>query len=161
MNNERGKQLIIDFENCTGCGECETACSQKHGIGIGAGQPRIRLKSFVEIVFIVCCQHCPDPPPCQEACFQGAIGRNEIFNAITISEKQCFGCGDCIDACPYGAIYMDDEHETAYKCNLCKGDPDCVKACAFEALTFGEATPENEATYKALYEKASDRIEHC
>ena len=103
--------------------------------------------------FAVICQHCEDPAPCQKACPQGAIGRNEIFDAITISKKQCFGCKECIEACPFGTIFMDEQNAKVYKCDLCRGNPECVKHCDFGALTFDEITSEIEANYKDLFEK--------
>ena len=153
MNNDTRKHLIFNAELCIGCKECEKACSSKHESGIGLQKPRIKEQSISEINFFIICQHCEDPASCQKACPQGAIGRNEIFNAITISKMQCIGCNQCVEACPFGAIFMDDKNEKAYKCDLCRGDPECVKHCDFGALTFGEATNEIDADYKNLFEK--------
>ncbi len=147
--NSRRKHLIFDSESCTGCLECEDACSSRHP----SEKPRIRVHSVAGSNFAVICQHCEDPAPCQKACPQGAIGRNEIFNAITVSKKQCFGCAECVEACPFGAITLDDQNGKAYKCDLCKGDPACVKQCKFAALSFGEASSEIEAEYRHLFEK--------
>jgi Fe-S-cluster-containing hydrogenase component 2 len=35
----------------------------------------------------------------------------------------------CLEACPFGAVSFDHEHETAIKCDLCGGDPKCAKFC--------------------------------
>ena len=153
MNHDVRKHLIFDADLCTGCEACTDACALKHGSNGTPGISRIRFQSVADIDLAVICQHCEDPVPCQKACPQGAIGRNDIFNAITISKTQCIGCWECITACPFGAIYMDEENEKAYKCDLCREDPECVKHCDFEALTFGEATSDMEADYKALFEK--------
>jgi anaerobic carbon-monoxide dehydrogenase iron sulfur subunit len=153
MISRTRKHLIFDAELCTGCMECENACSIKHESKMNTGTSRIRVQCDSKINFAILCQHCEDPAPCQKACPQGAIGRNEIFNAITISKKQCFGCGECLGACPFGAIFMDEQSAKAYKCDLCKGNPECVKHCAFGALTFGEVTREIEEAYKELFQK--------
>jgi anaerobic carbon-monoxide dehydrogenase iron sulfur subunit len=148
MNNGARKHLIFNAELCTGCRECENACSFKHD-----SESRIKVQSGSNIHFAIICQHCEDPAPCQKACPQGAIGRNEIFNAITISKKQCFGCRECVEACPYGAISMDEENAKATKCDLCRGNPECVNHCDFGALTFGEVTRDIEAEYRDLFKK--------
>ncbi|MBE7560207.1 4Fe-4S binding protein [bacterium] len=37
---------------------------------------------------------------------------------ITVDNDKCDGCGTCVDACPTGAIVMED--------NKAKGTEDCV-----------------------------------
>lgn len=148
------KFLQFNVHNCTGCNECELACSSKHESGSAPKKSRIRIKSLYPepgIDFAIICQHCENPIPCAEVCPQGAIGRNDRTGAITISKTQCFGCTECIEACPYGAMYFNDDTGKAYKCDLCKGDPECVKYCDFDALTISETRSEIE--YKDIYDK--------
>jgi Fe-S-cluster-containing hydrogenase component 2 len=59
-----------------------------------------------------------------------------------VIEDSCTGCGECIKACPYGAIALHEVHEQgkqagmkakvrnkAATCDLCGGKPLCVFAC--------------------------------
>ena len=149
------KSLHFNADRCNGCRECELVCSLKHESKFNPQKSRIRIVSIFPtpgIDFAVICQHCEDPL-CAKVCPQGAIGRNERSGAITISKQQCFGCGECIDVCPFGAIYLNEDMEKAYKCDLCKGEPECVQHCACEALTYCEASNEVEVNYKKMYDE--------
>ena len=82
----------------------------------------------------VFCLHCsPDRAPCLTVCPEDAI--EEVDGAIIINEDDCIGCGLCRNACPVGAIHIN-ESGIAKKCNLCidQEKPRCVLACPTEAL---------------------------
>jgi electron transfer flavoprotein alpha subunit len=54
----------------------------------------------------------------------------------TIDKEKCVACGTCVDACPQGAITVDDEiAKVDDRCNLCGL---CVDACAYEAISLPE-----------------------
>jgi Fe-S-cluster-containing dehydrogenase component len=63
---------------------------------------------------------------------------------VLVDEDYCIGCRYCIQACPYGARYLDPETRTAEKCTFCyhrvvKGlRPACVEVCPTGARIFGE-----------------------
>lgn len=63
-----------------------------------------------------------------------AISRDE-WGAVVVDYDTCTGCGECVDACPYGLIDLNDDG-FAYKCDLCAGDPECVKVCQPQALVY-------------------------
>jgi Fe-S-cluster-containing hydrogenase component 2 len=39
-------------------------------------------------------------------------------------------------SCPFGAVFLHEERETPFKCNLCNGTPRCVEACPKNALLY-------------------------
>lgn len=51
---------------------------------------------------------------------------------LEIDKDQCIGCGNCIDACPVGALSLEGDVVTVNeKCNACGA---CLDACPVEAL---------------------------
>jgi len=79
-----------------------------------------------------------------DACKLGAFYRRDD-GLIILDPEKCNGCGDCMDACPYDAIYKNDELKICQKCTGCAhlldNDyklPRCVEACPTDAMLFGE-----------------------
>jgi formate dehydrogenase iron-sulfur subunit len=87
------------------------------------------------------CKHCKHAS-CLEVCPTGAIIRTE-FDTVFIQEDVCNGCRDCIAACPYDVIDIDEERDVARKCTLCYDrlqgglEPACAKACPTDSIQFG------------------------
>jgi len=82
----------------------------------------------------VYCLHCAEErAPCMTICPEGAI--EKINGAVVIHEEECIGCGLCRDACPIGAINLN-ERGIATKCDLCfeRDEPLCVSVCPKDAL---------------------------
>jgi Fe-S-cluster-containing hydrogenase component 2 len=69
-----------------------------------------------------------------ENCPTGAIVMKD--GVYDIDGEKCISCQQCVISCPFGAIFLHDEIETPFKCNLCNGTPHCVDACPKNALLF-------------------------
>jgi heterodisulfide reductase subunit A len=50
-----------------------------------------------------------------------------------VDERFCVGCGQCMEACPYDAIVLQDGHATV-KSFICKGCGTCAAACPNKAM---------------------------
>jgi len=59
---------------------------------------------------------------------------------VRINEGECVGCRICSEACIIGAIKVDPNSEIPLICNLCDGKPKCVEWCATKALRFSSTT---------------------
>jgi formate dehydrogenase iron-sulfur subunit len=87
------------------------------------------------------CKHCQHAS-CMDVCPTGSIIRTE-FDTVFIQPDVCNGCRNCISACPYGVIGMDEEAHVARKCTLCYDrlqggmEPACAKACPTQSIQFG------------------------
>ncbi len=131
--------LAIDVERCTGCRNCEMACSLSKTRTINPKRSRIQiLKDEARnlIVPMVCLQ-CEDPL-CQNACPNNAIVTSE-FGVLSVIPEVCIGCGNCVSACVFGGIEIDSQTRKAVKCDLCDGEPACVRACEYGAIALVES----------------------
>jgi carbon-monoxide dehydrogenase iron sulfur subunit len=126
----------IDENLCTECLRCLGACSLTK---LGRVQPslaRIAVRrQWPEIPEIQVCRFddCP-ARPCIDSCPVEAITRDQQ-GFVLIDRETCTGCRACVEACPYGAIWMEGGgSEVAYKCDFCGGSPACVPECVTGAL---------------------------
>ena len=69
----------------------------------------------------------------------------------TVNKEYCTGCQNCVEACPYDAIYFNETLNLAQKCTGCAHlldqgwkEPRCVDACATGALSFIEISENQE-----------------
>ncbi len=132
--------LQITPERCTGCMQCEIACSF---VQTGQFQPSrslIRVSVFDEEASYApyTCVQC-DEAWCMNACPVNAIGVDPTTGAKVVSEGLCIGCHLCTLACPFGTVFTLPGTDKAAKCNLCGGDPACAAACPTAAIEYVDA----------------------
>jgi formate dehydrogenase iron-sulfur subunit len=164
--------FYTDTTVCIGCKACQVACHQWNDLPAGgrvelpvlSGDSYDNTVSFSDVnwrhvkfieqfspdpnrseaawlMMSDVCKHCVHAP-CLEVCPTGAIMRTE-FDTVYIQEPACNGCRDCISACPFGVIHMNERSHIAQKCTFCYDrlqiglPPACAQACPTESIKFG------------------------
>lgn len=134
------KSLLMTVSKCTGCMQCELACSYEHENVFNLARSRIKVFHFHDEGRYVpyTCTQCSEAW-CQQACPVGAISANGETGAKDVDYTRCVGCKVCTIACPFGTINYNSASGKVDKCDLCSGDPACAKACPTGAITFVDA----------------------
>jgi len=145
MIDERGEtvetgvkplRLHWDEETCTGCLSCTVVCSERH---TGQSAPsRARIRIIVDLLTAEhsagYCRQCRNAP-CASACPEEAIRFDPHLRAWMVDDARCNGCGVCVGACPFQAIWRDPRANVAIKCDLCLGATRCIEICPASALS--------------------------
>lgn len=63
--------------------------------------------------------------------------RKGYFMKIIINENRCLGSGECVKACPHGAISLKDGLAVVDH-SLCDLDGLCIPACPHDAVGYSE-----------------------
>jgi Fe-S-cluster-containing hydrogenase component 2 len=134
------KSLHIDPGKCTGCLQCEIACSLDNEGAFNPAKSRIKVFDFhTEGRFVpYTCTQCAEAW-CMKACPVDAISVDTLTGAKVVSDALCVGCKVCTIACPFGTINYNQTTGKVLKCDLCGGDPECAKACPTSAITYIDA----------------------
>ena len=134
------KSLLIDPQKCTGCVQCEMACSYKHEGVFNPAKSRIKVFTFHDqgLFAPYTCTQCAEAW-CLHACPVEAIVNNQTTGAKEILVNVCVGCKVCTIACPFGTVNYNQDTGKVVKCDLCSGEPECAKACPTAAITYVDA----------------------
>ena len=134
------KMLQIVPDKCTGCMQCELACSWVQTGTFQPSQSLIRVNVFDEQASYapLACVQC-DEAWCMNTCPTNAIGVDTQTGAKIISQELCIGCHLCTIACPFGTVWTLSANDKAAKCNLCGGDPACTTSCPTDAIEYIDA----------------------
>jgi Fe-S-cluster-containing dehydrogenase component len=118
--------LVVDVDNCTNCNMCVLAVADEYvdndWPGYSAAMPKhghrwinIERKErgaapMVDVAFVpTMCQHCDDAP-CIKAAKNGAVTKRED-GIVLIDPVKAKGQKQIVDACPYGAVWWNEEKQ--------------------------------------------------
>ena len=122
---------VIDVDLCVGCQSCMFACSRRFG-DAGFASSAILVKSVggVERGFtVIVCRACKDPP-CARVCPVDALDVR-AGGGVVLDPSTCIGCGFCTEACPYGAIFWNEEQNKPIVCVYCGY---CADYCPYDVI---------------------------
>lgn len=134
------KALQLEPEKCTGCLQCEMACSYENEGVFNPSKSRIKVFTFHEEGRFApyTCSQCAEAW-CLHACPVEAIVINPGSGAKEVRDEICVGCKVCTIACPFGTVNYNADTGKVVKCDLCGGEPACAEACPTDAITYVDA----------------------
>src|SRR2546422_443442 len=140
--------FVIDHRKCIGCHACTVACKEENQVPLGAFRTWVK---YVEkgtwphtrrYFSVLRCNHCDDAP-CVTICPTVALYRR-ADGIVDFDGARCIGCKSCMQGCPYDALYIDPDTNTAAKCHYCAHrlevglEPACVIVCPERAIIDGD-----------------------
>lgn len=140
--------FLIDHSKCIGCHACSVACKEEHQVPLGVYRTWVKyvekgaFPNTRRHFTVLRCNHCEDAP-CVTICPVTALYKRSD-GIVDFNPDVCIGCKACMQACPYDALYIDPNTNTAAKCNFCAHrvevglQPSCQIVCPTQAILSGD-----------------------
>lgn len=140
--------FILDQEKCIGCHACTTACKQENDVPVGGFRTWVKYSErgkYPQVrrhFTVLRCNQCTKPP-CVDICPVGALTKRPD-GIVDIDRDTCIGCRACMQACPYDALYLNEDLGAVEKCHFCAHRvergfaPACVNVCPVGAIIPGD-----------------------
>jgi Fe-S-cluster-containing hydrogenase component 2 len=134
------KILEVKPELCTSCETCELICSFVHYGVFNPKKSKVRVITWWKegIGVPTMCWQC-ETPYCANACPTSALTKDPETGVVNLDYDKCIGCKMCINACPFGEIFITPGERFPEKCDHCstvEGGPWCAELCPTSAIEY-------------------------
>jgi tetrathionate reductase subunit B len=165
--------MVVDLSTCIGCNACAVACKQENEVPISkfntwieSWDVQMNDGSVRRAQLPKLCNHCEDPA-CARVCPTKATHVTEE-GVVLVEQDRCIGCKYCMEACPYGVRWVDEDDGGVRKCSFCYHrtsngmQPACVSTCVTKSRLFGDLNdPESAVSKKLASAKAKGLLEEA
>ena len=159
--------FVINHDDCIGCHACTVACKAENAVPVGNFRTSVKYVErgrFPEVkrhFLVQRCNHCTDAP-CVTICPVNALEKRPD-GIVDVDRDACIGCRACMQACPYDAIYLNEDLHAVEKCHFCahridRGlEPACVTVCPVGAIIPGDLDDPESRVSKLAGDPAASR----
>ncbi len=110
-----------DLNDCPVCSpEARKAAAEILGVEVGEAERRIA---------VVHCRRETVPPRFEYHGVKDCAAAQIVYGGFTTCRYGCLGLGTCVEACPFGAMYMGEDGLPHIIEDKCTGCGNCVRAC--------------------------------
>ncbi|WP_298627834.1 4Fe-4S dicluster domain-containing protein [uncultured Senegalimassilia sp.] len=119
------KCIVVDLDRCIGCYGCEVACKQENDIALG--------EYWNKVLQVGPTGSYPDsqlywlPTMCQQCADAPCVNvcptgasYRNEEGTVLVNKEKCIGCKYCMMACPYGVRGWNKQERVVEKCTLCE-----------------------------------------
>lgn len=117
--------IVVDLNRCIGCFSCEVACKQENEIQLGEYWNKVIVEgptgTFPNIEKYWLPTHCQQ---CEDAPCVNVCPTGASYRdengVVLVNKEKCIGCKYCMLACPYGVRSWNKREAVVEKCTLCQ-----------------------------------------
>jgi Fe-S-cluster-containing dehydrogenase component len=140
--------FVLDQRRCIGCHACTVACKSENEVPLGDFRTWVKyteVGSFPQVrrhFAVLRCNQCT-AAPCVTICPVTALHKRPD-GIVDLDKDVCIGCKACMQACPYDALYLNEDSGGAEKCHFCAHrveqglKPACEVVCPETAIISGD-----------------------
>ena len=153
--------FVIDHRKCIGCHACTVACKSENEVPVGDFRTWVKyteVGTFPAVrrhFAVLRCNQCTNAP-CVTICPVSALDKR-VDGIVDLDKDVCIGCKACMQACPYDALYLNEETGSVEKCHFCAHrveqglKPACEVVCPEEAIISGDMHDPNSRPNQLLH----------
>lgn len=140
--------FVLDQRRCIGCHACTVACKSENEVSLGDFRTWVKyteVGAFPAVrrhFAVLRCNQC-SAAPCVTICPVEALNKRKD-GIVDLDKDVCIGCKACMQACPYDALYLNEDTGGAEKCHFCAHrveqglKPACEVVCPETAIVSGD-----------------------